>query len=1074
MRFPLVVCVFVCFAVIPIPSFGQSPNGNINGLVSDPTNAAVANAEIVAVNDVTGVQYTTKTNSEGIYVLPNLPPGPYRVQVSKIGFKTLIKPDITLNVQDSLSINFTLLVGAFHEVVTVQGGAPVVNTENAAVSTVVDRQYTENLPMNGRSFQTLIYLTPGVVPVPTNPEEGGQFAVDGQRPSSNYWMVDGVSANVGMSATPTPGGGLSGALGSFSALGGTNSLVSLDAMQEFRIQTSTFAPEFGRTPGAQISIVTRSGQNQFHGTSFDYLRNDLLDANDWFADNAHLAKPEERQNDFGGTFSGPILKDHTFFFFSYEGLRLRLPQVALDTVPDLSARQNAVAAMQPYLNAFPFDPNQPDLGNGIAQFNASYSNAATLDAYSFRIDHRLKDRWALFGRYNYSPSKIVDRGASATALSVVTPTSITTQTLTLAATTDISPVLVNDLRFNYSRTSSFSTNRLDSFGGAVPITSLPFPQPFTAEDSFLAVGIFGLKGSGLSVGRFQQSWQRQFNVVETFSMQEGRHGLKFGIDFRRLSPIDDPRLYVQAPLFFDMPSALAGTPTLINVTAGVASTFLFRNLGAYAQDTWHATSRLTLTYGLRWDVDFAPSSLTGPNVPAVNGYDLFDLGNLSLAPPGTPPFRTTFGDLAPRLGVAYELSSAANWQTVLRGGVGVFYDLASSEVGNLATTGGYPFGASNTIFGGSFPLSAAAAEPPAITPASLAICCNAIGAFNPQLQLPYTIQWNVALQQGLANGQSISASYVGASGGRLLQTTYVLSPNPNFYAAQLVDNTASSNYNGLQLQLQRRLSHGLQALASYTWSHSIDDGSAGSNFFSSNAFVPGLLGSQNRASSDFDVRHALSAGLTYDIPLRRTNAVLDRILQSWSVQSFVIASSAPPVDIYYGELGNGALLNAQTDIRPDVVPGQSFDLYGAQCVAVLGPPCAGGKGFNPAAFTPPPLDPSTGNPLRQGTLGRNALRGFGLVQWDFAVHHDIPIGDLVKLQFRAEMFNVLNHPNFGQPSGNLGSQQTLSPQFGQSQSMLGNSLSGSQYAGNVGGGSFNPLYQIGGPRSIQLALKLTF
>ncbi len=293
-----------------------------------------------------------------------------------------------------------------------QGGAPLVNTENATVSTVVDRQFAENLPMNGRSFQTLIQLTPGVVVVPTNVVDAGQFSVNGQRAASNYWMVDGVSANVGVSSGAVPGNGFGGTLASFSALGGTNSLVSVDAMQEFRIQTSTYAPEFGRTPGAQVSIATRSGTNQFHGTLFNYLRNDVLDANDWFADNAGLVKPKERQNDFGGTFGGPIFKSRTFFFFSYEGLRLRLPQIALSTVPDLAARQSAIAAMQPYLNAFPLPNGTDDAATGAAQFNASYSNAASLDAYSIRFDHKLNAAWSLFGRYNDSPSRIVGRNGA--------------------------------------------------------------------------------------------------------------------------------------------------------------------------------------------------------------------------------------------------------------------------------------------------------------------------------------------------------------------------------------------------------------------------------------------------------------------------------------------------------------------------------------------------------------------------------------------------------------------------------------------------------------------------------------
>jgi hypothetical protein len=248
----------------------------------------------------------------------------------------------------------------------------------------VDRQLAENLPLNGRSFQTLIDLTPGVVVAATNSSDNGQFNVNGQRAAANYWMVDGVSANigVGVSVVQAGGNGLGGTLGSFSAMGGTNSLVSVDAMQEFRIQTSTYAPEFGRTPGGQISIVTRSGANQFHGTAFDYVRNDLFDANNWFANSVGLSKPRERQNDFGGTFSGPILKDRTFFFFSYEGLRLRLPQTGLTTVPDSNARQTALAAMRPYLNAFPQPNGTDDATSDTAQFNSSYSDPATPTAFA--------------------------------------------------------------------------------------------------------------------------------------------------------------------------------------------------------------------------------------------------------------------------------------------------------------------------------------------------------------------------------------------------------------------------------------------------------------------------------------------------------------------------------------------------------------------------------------------------------------------------------------------------------------------------------------------------------------------
>jgi carboxypeptidase family protein/TonB-dependent receptor-like protein len=1042
-----------------IPTFAQSELATVFGRVTDQSGAVIAGAEIEIRSVDTGISVKSATNGDGLYTVPSLHPGHYVISVGKQGFRTVSATGLELNVQDNVARNFSLQVGSASESVTVTAEQTNINTTDATVSTVVDRNFAENLPLNGRSFQTLIQLTPGVVAVSSNAGDSGQFSVNGQRAASNYWMVDGVSANVGIGITSigTPGNGLGGTLASFSAMGGTNSLVSVDALQEFRIQTSTYAPEFGRTPGGQVSIVTRSGTNQVHGTLFDYLRNDVLDANNWFntAVSPALPKAKERQNDFGGTFNGPLWKDHTFFFFSYEGLRLRLPETELTTVPDLTSRENALPSMQPFLNAFPLPNGPDDRTTNVAQFNTSFSNPATLDDYSLRVDHRLKDNLNVFGRYNFSPSEVIQRGVTLRnmPLNGLSTTQITIHTATLGANWMMSSSMGDDLRLNYSRTQAFGRNNIDDFGGAVPLTSLPFPSPFNAENGQFSFFISSLRQGNLLDGTSLRNLQNQINFVNSLYRQQGSHSLKFGVDLQRLTPTYAPSAYTQGVRFATVSRAMNGQLSSSDVATGVGATFVISNLGVYAQDTWRMTPRITMTYGLRWDLNLPPSTKKGPNLAAAQNVDLSNLSSVALAPADTPPYSATYSNVAPRIGIAYQVVPKPDWGLVLRGGFGVFYDLATSEMGNLISDGQYPFG--SLVFNGSgtFPLSASlAAAPPIMPPGGGA---GTLAAFDPHLQLPYTLEWNTALEQGLGNQQTMSVSYIGAAGRRLLQTAESLSPA---FFLQLVTNGSTSDYNALQLQFERRLSRSLQALASYTWSHSIDTASAGSFFNLSNFLVPGANPgfNNNRGSSDFDIRHGASAGLTYDIPSPKLRVLTAALLRGWAIDTFIQARSAPPVDVSdfnFFQLNNGILLN----VRPDLIPGQPLYLFGSQY--------PGGKAFNPAAFQDPPGDFSTGIPDRQGNLGRNTLRGFGAFQWDFAVHRDFRIERSLKLQFRAEMFNFLNHPNFGQPSGLFGLGG-----FGLARETLGQSLNGS----NLGGGAFNPLYQIGGPRSMQFALKFIF
>jgi len=1028
------------------PALGaQSTNASLAGRVLDPKKALIADANVAAISVGTNVRAETRTNASGEYYLANLAPAVYRIEIEKPGFKRLVKPDLVLHVQDVLKLDFEMTLGAVSETVTVEAAASLMNTESATVSTVIDHTFVDNFPLNGRSFQTLIALTPGVVAVATKANDQGQFSVNGQRADANYFTVDGVSANFGITGSSTLTQTAGGALPALSASGGTNSLVSVDAMQEFRVQTSSFAPEFGRTPGGQISIATRSGSNGFHGTLFEYFRNNVLDARDWFVNANGLAKPAERQNDIGGVIGGPVFKDRTFFFFSYEGLRLRQPSTQQTAVPDAASRQAAPDAMRRYLNAYPV-ANGPGLGAGLAQFNAGYSNPSSLDAYSGRLDHVINSKLTLFGRYNYSPSRLDLRGpvfSSGSVLSTTNSFSSAIHTLTAGLTKWIKPGISNEVRANYSNHRIGSTLALDNFGGAVPVPdSLLFPSGYSSANS---VFLFLITGAGQFVqGKQVISEQRQINLVDNLSVTQGVHQLKFGVDYRWLAPFSSPFSYRQFIQFSGVTAtpggALSGRASFAQPAAFQGNALLSQNFSLYGQDTWKITPRVTMTYGLRWDIN-PPLKGKNPENDPVTVVGLDNPATMTLAPRGTPLYQTTYGNVAPRLGFAYQLGGIRNWGAVVRAGFGIFYDLGSGSLGNVSSF--FPYLATKTIPAPApFPLSAQDAAPP---PFSVNPPVGSIVVADPHLKVPRTYQWNIALEQSVGRSQSLSFAYVGANGRDLPRITQLFNPNPNFLAVAVTDNSATSDYHALQIKLQRRLSRGLQGLASYTFSHSIDI--ASSDAISNSNTVATIANPQiDRGNSDFDIRHSFTAGTTYDLPFPRSQKIAYAILGGWSLDSFVLARSAPPVNIVGATFFTAGTIFSP---RPNVNPGVPLELFGPQL--------PGGKIFNRAAF-------SATSAGAQGNLGRNVLRGFGAWQADVGLQRQFHLTEKMSLRFRAEFFNILNHPNFGNPVNLL-----TSPLFGRSTQTLANSLG----SGGANGG-LNPLYQIGGPRSIQFALKLQF
>jgi len=1015
--------------------FAQSTNASLAGRITDPANALIVNARVAVICAVTNVRYEDVTNDSGEYYFANLPPNSYRLEIEKSGFKKAVKPDVILHVQDAMRIDLQLTLGDVSETVMVESGTPLVNTESATVSTIVNHTFVDNIPLNGRSFQTLINLTPGVVVTPSTFNDQGQFSVNGQRADANYFMVDGVSANFGVTGFIAMMQSASGALPALSASGGTNSLVSVDAMQEFRIQTSSFAPEFGRTPGGQISIATRSGTNAFHGALFEYFRNDVLDAKDWFANAAGLPKPQERLNDFGGVLGGPIIKDKTFFFFSYEGQRLRQPSSVQTVVPDNQARQQAPATMRPYLNAFPV-ANGSALGNGAALFNAGFSNPSSLDAYSIRVDHSLRSKLNVFGRYNFSPSNFDQRGpifSSGRVLSVVNSLSSSVHTGTVGLTHIISPEISNEVRANYSNDRIGIDFVMDGFGGAMPIPdSQLFPSGITsANGTFL----FIMLGVGEYVqGKQGVTEQRQINLIDNLSVTKGSHQLKFGVDYRWLAPFSSPAAYHQFAAFSGVSGAVSGIALLAQSSSFQTNALLSQNFSAFGQDTWKISPRLTVTYGLRWDVNPALKGKNRDNDPfTVIGLD--NPATIALAPRGTQLYETTYGNFAPRIGVAYQFDGIRNWDAALRAGFGIFYDLGQGSLGGVSSF--FPYSFDKSFSNSPFPLSPQDAAPPALN-TNLPVATILVA--DPHLKLPRTYQWNVALEQSIGNNQSIAATYVGSVGRQLLRVTNLFNVNPDFQFIALTDNSATSDYNALQLKFERRLSRGLQVLGSYSWSHSLDI--ASTDAIATNINTPSQIADPNldRGNSNFDVRHAISAGVTYDMPDARA------ILRGWSIDSFLFARSAPPVNLV-----GASFFAAGTQLapRPNVIPGVPFEIHDSQF--------AGGKIFNRAAFVAAPAG-------TQGNFGRNVLRGFGAWQVDLGLQRQFRLTESFSLRFRSEFFNLFNHPNFGPPTNIL-----TSPLFGRSTQTLANSLG----SGGANGG-FNPLYQLGGPRSIQFALKLQF
>src|SRR5271157_1473509 len=893
---------------------------NLYGRVLDPSEAAVAGASITVVSEDTGFRRYAESQADGEYAVGSLQPGVYKITVRKEGFRTMVRFNVRLEAAQPARVDFLLSMGAIEETITVEGTAPLLSPDEASTETRVFHDEIERLPLNGRGLLALLELSPGANVTPATRGEAGQFTANGQRPNANYFTVDGMSANTGVSAGGLPAQPSGGALPAMSAFGSLDSLMPLEAVEEFRVQTSNAAPDVSRLPGAVVTLTSRSGSNEFHGSAVFRFRHELLAANDWFANDAGQGRAPLRMEDVSPSFGGPIRRNHTFFFLAYERLVLRGPYVWQQPVPSLSARQTASAWAQPALDLFPA-PNGADLGNGLAQWNGRNIRPSSLHSGLVRMDQAITSRGTFFGRYNDSPSANEFGGEQVNRLD------LRFQSLTMGLNVRPTAKAALDFRVNESQASAQSTwiqaGESSPAGCALQSLIYHFVGSQIPCDSLVRFAIDGV-GQVVS-GSEGDRRQRQFQLLQSASLNEGRHALRFGFDYRRIVPIRRDATGTLSVIADDIAAVTNSSSLWTARSAALSESTVVTEWALWAQDTWQVSPRLTVTPGLRWE--FSPPPATGSPV-----Y-FFDPVNDDVTQEQQPLWPSSYRNFAPRLGAAYQLSK--DGRTVLRAAAGLFYDSSLSIATDLINGG---------------PLSISSFVSQMYAPISAQLTYGLM----PGLRMPRLLQWNVSLDHAFGPRDVVSLGYVASTGDRLLRREIGGAGDTPTFLAALTTNNGQSGYQGLQVQYRRRVVRGFQALASYAWSHSIDDDSSDSFLMWAGA---GASAAGDRGSSDFDLRHSFTAALTYEFPARSAGARrLRRFLNGWALDAMLRARTGFPITVLEDEQYTGiALANA---FRPALVAGEP--IWTADSNA------PGGRRLNPSAFLSTPSG-------IQGNLGRNAI-----------------------------------------------------------------------------------------------------
>ena len=1072
------------------PLGAQTFRGAIVGTVTDVNGGAIPDAAVKARNISTGLERVTITDSAGHYSIPELPIGIYEVSVTKVDFNLARVTSIRVEVAGERRADVTMEVSGGSESVEIKANAVQVESTTNTLGGKISTREVVNLPINGRDYTKFLVLVPGATGDPSgatdSPGSFGLFSINGNRGRSNNYLLDGTDMNDGYRNLP--------AINEAGVFGTPATILPVEAIAEAAI-LSNFEAEYGRNSGAVVNIVTKSGTNNLHGSLFEFFRNSWLDARNFFN-----PKPDPqtafRNNQFGLALGGPISKNKTFWFTSYEGQRERVGLNSVARVPDpreiaaLGGPQNAVIANLLARNPWPA-PNRP-----VALFdptpNLFVTTPASNDVDSFigKIDHLFNEHNTMTGRYYYGTSDqsfplAILAGNVLPGFNTVTPTSV--HLVSLSYLKIISGKKVNEARFGYNRFDEgfFPEDReFDprSIGLNTGIQgSQDFGLPFIRirNDPSLGSSIASL-GATLSVPRARVDTNWHF--IDNVSWKLDRHALKFGYEFRRT--------FVNA--FFDagyrgrldfasLEDFLSGTLNGGRAASGDSRRNTFQNSHAtYFQDSFRVSRNVTINLGLRYDYFGVIDEKNGllSNFDPARGLVLVGSGGLDRL------YERDKNNFSPRIGLAWDLTGKA--KTIVRAGWGLFYDSFSQDffVGQLPFNTFNPGPAYNPV--GPSPILFSFSTVPRISsgaPIFTDFLDSDVFAVDRNLRTPYVQNFNLNLQQELFKNVVFQIGYVGSRGTKLFRYRDINQPtNPAVSSARPFDNgpfapsggtffyvnhletTANSSYNALQATLTAQEHYGITSMINYTWSHSIDNASDGQDYVA-NATQPdnSHRPDQERGNSNFDVRHRFVASFTYDIP--PLSKEFPKLGDGWQLNAILTLRTGSPFHVNLFDDYNGT---GEFFPRPDIV----------------GDPFVGTRSpdnfLNLSAFKVPcTLDPSGDGsaaaciPGTQhfGNLGRNSLVGPGYTNLDMSLSKTTPLGEQVKLQIRAEVFNILNHPNFSSP---------LLPGFSVDASFNGIDPATGRGIGflpitvtpDVGIG--NPFLGGGGSRNIQLAVRLTF